>query len=293
MTLNPYEIYGGVLGTNDPVILNISGGRTSGYLLRKVLDAYGGTLPEHVHAVFTNTGREFDQTLDFLQEMGRQWNAPITWLERDFTEGGPGFNVVSHNSASRNGEPFEALIEKRKYLPNGVARFCTIELKIRATTKWMKSLGYKKWASIVGFRADEAHRLLRAHKRDAQKKDPWYTLAPMVDAGVTRRDVSAFWKQQPFNLRLPDNNGKTPLGNCDLCFLKSQAILAGIARDFPERMAWWTGIEARAEELGATSGATFRPPVKSSHTMIADTVARQGTLPMVLDDDGIDCFCTD
>jgi 3'-phosphoadenosine 5'-phosphosulfate sulfotransferase (PAPS reductase)/FAD synthetase len=290
--MNPYRVYGDIAGTMDEVVLHISGGRTSGYLLRKVLDAYDGVLPPQVHPIFTNTGREMDETLDFLLAMEMNWGIHITWLEREFTEDGPGFVVTNHNSASRNGEPFQKLIEKRKYLPNGVTRFCTIELKIRATQKYMKSLGHKQWCSILGFRADEAHRLARAQKRDDQKKDPWYTLAPMVDAGVTRRDVSAFWKQQPFNLRLPDNNGKTPLGNCDLCFLKSQAILAGIARDYPERMKWWTDIEAKAAEYGAASGSTFRPD-RTTHTSIADTVKRQGVLPMVLDEPQMDCFCTD
>jgi hypothetical protein len=35
------------------------------------------------------------------------------------------FRVVDHQTASRQGEPYEALLRERKYLPNPVTRFCT------------------------------------------------------------------------------------------------------------------------------------------------------------------------
>jgi hypothetical protein len=43
---------------------------------------------------------------------------------------------------------------------------------------------------------------------------------PLVTAGITKEDVGAFWRAQPFDLGLPNNNGVTMHGNCDLCFLK-------------------------------------------------------------------------
>lgn len=48
-----------------------SGGRTSAYLLRQVLDANGG-LPDRAVVTFQNTGREMPQTLDFVQEVGER-----------------------------------------------------------------------------------------------------------------------------------------------------------------------------------------------------------------------------
>lgn len=287
---SPYRIFDGALGVTDPVLLSISGGRTSGYLLRMILNAYNGVLPPLVHPVFTNTARELSETYDFLADMQRHWSTNITWIERDF-DAPEGFRVVSHNSASRNGEPFAAVIQKRGFLPNAVMRFCTVELKIRAAANWMKAQGYTRWCSIVGYRADESHRLLKAHARDETGKDPWYTLAPMVDAGVTKRDVQAFWRAQPFDLRLPNLGGKTPLGNCDLCFLKSAANLQGIAREFPERAAWWVEQERLMRGKAKTKAAeTFRPPDKITHTEIVAGLARQGD--MLSDEpEGIDCFC--
>lgn len=294
---NPYLVHGGVLGTHDRCLLNVSGGRSSGYLLCKIVEAYGGALPPEIVPVFNNTGAEREEALDFVVGLERYTGAHITWIERDPDEPA-GFRIVGHNSASRNKEPFTRLIQERQFLPNRVSRFCTVELKIRPAIAFARSLGWTQWASVLGYRADERHRLEAAQKRDASGKDGrgvGYTLAPMVDAMVTRRDVVAFWKAQPFDLRQISVDGKTPEGNCDGCFLKSQANLAGLCRDHPKRFKWWTDMEAYVAGLGEVGTAkTFRAPDRMTHTQIADLVARQGDMVKPLDDepDGIDCFCT-
>lgn len=43
---------------DGPAIINVSGGRTSALMLRRILDAHGGALPGDAHAVFQNTGKE-------------------------------------------------------------------------------------------------------------------------------------------------------------------------------------------------------------------------------------------
>lgn len=62
---------------------------------------------------------------------------------------------------------------------------------------------------------------------------------------MTKDHVAVFWKAQPFDLRLPNIRGNCPLGNCDGCFLKSQAAKAALVRDMPERAAWWEAAERR------------------------------------------------
>jgi len=44
---NPYKIEG-------PALISFSGGRTSGYMLYKILEAYDGKLPNDIHVVFAN-----------------------------------------------------------------------------------------------------------------------------------------------------------------------------------------------------------------------------------------------
>ena len=89
-----------------PAVISFSGGRTSAYMLRRILTAYGGTLPNDVVVCFANTGREMLATLDFVRDVGAAWNVPIVWLEYRWEPGRHFYEVVSHNSASRAGEPF-------------------------------------------------------------------------------------------------------------------------------------------------------------------------------------------
>ncbi len=92
-------------------------------------------LPEDAIVCFANTGKEDEATLKFVNDCSINWNVPITWIE------------VTYETASRNGEPFEAVIEKKNYLPNPVTRFCTIEMKIRPIANYLFSIGMCKTRS--------------------------------------------------------------------------------------------------------------------------------------------------
>ena len=65
--------------TADPFILpphsvvSFSGGRTSAYMLWRVLQANGGKLPPGVVVVFCNTGLEHELTYQFVKECGERW----------------------------------------------------------------------------------------------------------------------------------------------------------------------------------------------------------------------------
>lgn len=249
-----------------PVQIAFSGGRTSAFMLHQILEANGG-LPDRVVVSFQNTGREMPQTLDFVQECAERFGVRIVWLEyrRDM----PKFEVVSHNSASRAGEPFEALIEARKFLPNQQARFCTTELKVRTAKRYLRSLGWDRWTNATGIRADEPHRLNKP-----APKDRWTVWNPLADAGVSRHDVAAFWARQPFDLRLPNVGGNCWLGNCDGCFLKSEAHVAAFTRDFPERAAWWERMEERVGQLTTGRGSFWSK--RYSRVEMRDFMERQG-----------------
>ena len=141
--------------------ISFSGGRTSGYMLYKILEANNG-LPDRAKVIFTNTGREMEQTLDFVQECSDKWNVDIIWLEYDLVNGKVTYKEVNHETASRNGEPFEKLIQYKKVLPNVLMRFCTIELKIRTAKRYLRNpleLGWRNWVNAVGIRYDEPKRL--------------------------------------------------------------------------------------------------------------------------------------
>tara|TARA_R110000796_G_scaffold11478_2_gene38167 strand:- start:73408 stop:74274 length:867 start_codon:yes stop_codon:yes gene_type:complete len=283
----PYRIEG-------PAIVSFSGGRSSAYMLRQIIEAHGGCLPDDVKVIFCNTGLECPETLDFVQECASRWGVHITWLEwRDKAVFGVAFEVVSHNSASRNGEPFRALVRKRKYLPNPVTRLCTAELKVKTTERFCKQfLGLKEWISVVGLRADEPRRVSNTRRRNETGKDAWETALPMAEAEVTKRDVSAFWQRQSFDLGLPNINGSTPDGNCRLCFMKGEKTIMGIIQLDPNSADWWIDTETEMTRLAnKPSGARFRND-RPSYAQMKQLAQDQGDFGFEADE-GLPCMCTD
>jgi len=127
--------------------------------------------------------------LRFVQDCSEHWNVPIVWLE--YAE--VNYTIVNFKTASRDGEPFEALIRKRNYLPNPVTRFCTSELKIRPIGRYLLSLGMADTEteaenmSMIGMRADEQRRAAKIEDKSR---------IPLVTAGITKEDVGAFWRSQ-------------------------------------------------------------------------------------------------
>ena len=118
---------------DGPTVISFSGGRTSGLMLRRTLDAHGGTLPPDVYVVFANTGRERVETLRFVADCAQQWSVPVRWIERDWSRpAAERWREVEYNTASRNGEPFAQLIASKQFLPNALSsrRFPALRLHI-------------------------------------------------------------------------------------------------------------------------------------------------------------------
>lgn len=285
--MSPYKISG-------TTVVSFSGGRTSAYMLRQVLDS-NDDLSDLV-VTFANTGKEHPATLEFVQECALRWAVPIIWLE--FRDNEAGFEVVHFATASRQGEPFEALIRKRKYLPNPVTRFCTIDLKIRIIHKYLRSLGLSTEEAPVdmmtGISADEPRRVVKIRHRKSTSESKWASMVmPLADAGVGVQDVSDFWARQPFDLMLPTINGRTLEGNCDLCFLKgAKQVYSIIASDRP-KAEWWARMESSVVSGGKFTGdgARFRSD-RPSYQQMLDYSENQFDM-FVEYDNAIDCFCGD
>lgn len=260
--MDPFKIDG-------PTCISFSGGRTSAYMLWRVLQSNSGLPPEAVVA-FANTGKEDEATLRFVRDCGENWRVKINWLE--YQRATPKFKFVDFSTASRNGEPFAELIAAKSYLPNPVTRFCSEELKGKAIERM---LGQGDWETMIGVRSDEPRRVPKLRARGL--------LLPLVSAGVTQADVQAFWRSQPFDLGLEFRNGVTALGNCDLCFLKGPQQIAGLVKDKPERAVWW----ARQE---AIIGATFRSD-RASYSELHRFMVDQADMFNAAG--GISCFCGD
>lgn len=265
--MNPYLITG-------PPLVSFSGGRTSGFMLHKIIEAHGRRLPDDVMVAFANTGKEREETLRFVHECGSRWGVEIAWLE--WRRGRPGFERVGFNSASRDGEPFEDLIRWKQRLPNWQERWCTSFLKVEPLTAFARGAFGGRGAckpgdfiEVVGLRHDEGHRVLKGlgnAQRQGRKM-----LYPLANAGVTAAAVRAFWNEQPFDLGLEPWEG-----NCDLCFMKGRGIKKRIIRDEPARADWWSRQES--EHKGAQERGWF-----DRRDSIAGLVAEVAQSPTLFD----------
>jgi hypothetical protein len=272
----------------EPTCISFSGGRTSAYMLWRVLQSNNGKLPDDAIVCFANTGKEDEATLKFVHDCEVNWNVKIHWLEYCYHETpAQRFKVVDYETASRDGEPFFELIDQNgsPYLPNPVARICTAKLKIRVIHHYLKSIGWEHDESSdwVGIRADEQR---RAAKIDRSR-------TPLVVAGITKEDVGAFWRSQSFDLGLPNMNGVTMHGNCDLCFLKPAHQVLSLIQEKPERALWWIKMESHASSSNKTygDGARFRKDRPSYKEMYK--FAQNQTDMFDKDEAAIDCFCGD
>jgi 3'-phosphoadenosine 5'-phosphosulfate sulfotransferase (PAPS reductase)/FAD synthetase len=253
-------------------------------MLWRVLQSNDG-LPQEAVVCFANTGKEEEATLRFVRDCGEHWNVPITWVEYRNDE--RGYAVVNYETASRNGEPFEAVIRQKQYLPNPVTRFCTIELKIRPMGKYLRDIGYAETysegaeMSWIGIRADEPRRVAKIEDKSR---------VPLAVAGVSVDDVQLFWASQPFNLELPTYKGRTLAGNCDLCFLKPANQVLSLINEKPERAVWWARMEALAL-ASKPSGAVFRSDRPSYAQMAANAASQVDAFGY--DEEAMACFCGD
>jgi 3'-phosphoadenosine 5'-phosphosulfate sulfotransferase (PAPS reductase)/FAD synthetase len=255
-------------------------------MLWRVLQSNGG-LPDEAKVCFANTGKEEEATLRFVDRCSKEWGVPITWVEYRI---GPAFEVVTFESASRNGEPFEAIIQQRGgYLPNKVARYCSSEMKTRTMHRYLKNLGWEDWDTLIGIRADEPRRVskFRANPRPEYKGEEVHM--PLAIEQVSAEQVGEFWDQQCFDLELPNINGKTMHGNCDLCYLKPASQILSLIQEKPERAIWWAAMEQKAEAV-ADSASRFRLD-RPSYAQMAKFAEQQ--MDMFSDEEGIACFCGD
>jgi hypothetical protein len=275
---DPFKIDG-------PTCISFSGGRTSAYMLWRVLQSNGG-LPDDSVVLFANTGKEDEATLEFVRDCALAWQVPTRWIEYRAPRS---YEVVTFDTASRSGEPFEALLRHRALLPNPMARFCTQELKIRPMARYLVANGFGETVSAMenfawlGIRADEPRRIAKMGRERA----------PLAVAGIGAKDVGAFWLAQPFDLGLPNHGGKTMHGNCDLCFLKPGAQVQSLIAEKPERAIWWARMEQDIPALGRTvgDGSVFRMD-RPSYARMALMAAQQRKL-FDPNEEAIACFCGD
>ena len=269
-------------------------------MLRHIVDAYDGRLPSDLAVVFANTGLERPETLEFVDVCGRAWRVDVIWVEY-LWDAPHRTRVVDFTSASRNGEPYAALIDRKGFVPNVKLRACSSFLKRDRIDSYARHrLGLKRWHSVIGLRADEQRRVLRMRAMNCGSRTGAHAVLPLADAGVREADVLDWWKRQPFDLGIPSY-----AGNCAACFLKGRAKLIRIIRENPSVADWWiaqeakvanrTGPDGRACEsmkrfrLGETY-AELKAAALAHRDLFDEAEASTGENA---DTGSLDCLCTD
>lgn len=218
-------------------LISVSGGRSSMMMLKIMLD--NGQIDDTTVVAFANTGKESPATLDFISACQKHWNIKIIWLE--WIAEKPGFRVVDYATASRNGEPFAAFLEKSTMLPNPVKRRCTISLKINLIRKYVRSLRYRgEIPTYLGIRFDEPLRVAKKKASNAAGQYPEFYYMPLHEMRVTKKERDEFWRAQPFDLKISSH-----YDNCDLCFMKGKWQLIWQIRENPDAAKWWIEQEQK------------------------------------------------
>lgn len=226
--------------------ISFSGGKTSAYMTKMLLDHFRDDPNTEILVTFANTGQEHEETLKFVDRCDKEFGFGVVWLEAKVSNkrgSVTGFKVVNFQTANRDGSPFESVIAKYG-IPNKVYNHCTRELKLAPITSYLYDVGWVRgsYSSAVGIRADEIDRV----SATAFAKNIFY---PCADAGVTKEDVRLWWAEQSFNLNIPEH-----LGNCMWCWKKSNRKLLTLMQTHPEIFEF----PDRMEKLYAMAGGQRR-----------------------------------
>lgn len=205
--------------------VSFSGGRTSAFmsiwLKQNMADVYD------MRFVFANTGWEHPDTLRFVHEVDTRYGLGVVWVEavpRRELGKSSGHRVVTYETASRNGEPFEAVVAAYG-LPNMTFQLCNRELKRNAMQSYAQSIGWenRSYQTAIGIRADETRRV---NPKTVEAEKLIYPLVSMIP--TSKDEVLAFFEDFDWDLRIPEHQG-----NCIGCFKKSDKKLLTLYREDP------------------------------------------------------------
>lgn len=193
-------------------------------MAKRIMDEYRGIA--EIAVVFANTGQEHERTLEFVHKCDKAFDLGVTWIESVVHHGeriASSSRVTNFKEATRDGSLFEEMIKKYG-IPNMSFPHCTRELKTNPLHHYIrKTLGWEKgsYYTAIGIRNDEIDRV----NSDFKSLKYWY---PLIEWGIKKSDIAAFWRTQPFMLEIPEH-----LGNCVWCWKKSLKKQMAVIRDAP------------------------------------------------------------
>lgn len=236
---------------NLPLVESISGGKTSSVMAELLNNKFKNTNRKRIR-VFANTGKEREETLAFLNNLDKYLNLDLIWIEvviDPIIGNGNSYKIVTFETASRNGEPFEQIISKYG-IPNQAFKHCTRTLKTEPIKKYLKDIGVDEYVTAIGYRADEMQRV----NWDKAKKNKQYY--PLVETWrFDKNMVNRFCDLRSFNLSLKEHQG-----NCDFCWKKSERKLLTLISENEISIDWWKTMEIKYGNMVVEGRASLQNP---------------------------------
>lgn len=233
----------------ETLFVSTSGGRTSGFMSiwceENLSDQFN-----LIH-VFANTGLEDPKTLEFVDRCDREYNLNTVWVEAVVNpekNKGTTHKIVDFETASRNGEPMEAVFSKYG-LSNHDWPHCTREAKIAPIESYMRSLGFKRGHQrAIGIRVDEIDRMSFTRMEKGE------VIYPLIKINPTNKaQIRHWWAAQNFDLEVPEHRG-----NCVGCWKKSDRKLYTACQETPGVFEWLSEMEGKYENVSPMEGETRR-----------------------------------
>lgn len=212
-----------------PQIVSFSGGRTSAFLVH--LMEQRRKAGEEVYYTFMDTGAEHPGTYQFIRDLVRNWGIPLVCMRvvvNPTLGQGNSYRIIPVEEIGPDLQPWRDICAKYG-TPYLGGPFCTRTLKTETFQRYCRDIfGKDNYHTWIGLRADEPKRL--------KERVGVSYLADISE--FEKQDVIDWWKEQPFDLGIPEH-----LGNCVFCIKKGINKIALAARDEPKLAAeFWQMI---------------------------------------------------
>lgn len=175
------------------------------------------------------------------------------------------------------GKCFDEIIIRgeKKYLPNRMQRFCTVEMKIEPIKKfWFENIK-EPVETRIGFRANEIRRrnnMLERAEKDGFQYDKfiigkhengnnkWQKMKyqkpvfPLIDDQIMKDTIDNFWIDKPVRFAY--------MNNCIGCFHRNELLLNYMSQKEPKKFEWFARQERETnynecKNSGFKNGITY------------------------------------
>lgn len=272
------------------ILIAVSGGRSSAYMAYHI-----HTSPKYADCnklyTFANTGMEHPKTIDFLKNIEKYWGIEIVKVEgvySDFMGEGVKYKIVDYDNLDMDATPFSGSIMHMNKgvfsgLPSKAAPYCSDRIKTLPCEKLANDVfGVGNYVKAIGYRKEDMPRRITWPEIKADKKRI-FPLFTDFKYPISLYDLDVFFISQPFKLNIPKH-----LGNCILCWKKSDANLAKAISDENGKkfVDWWAKMEKTYGNVSFRNNRSIFDLVK-----IAELKNKQTTLDLFSDEDE-SCTCS-